>query len=604
MEVDPLLGKMVGDRFLVQAKLGEGGMGVVYKAEQCSIGRTVALKVLHPHLSQDAGLHARFQNEAAASSRLTHTNTITIYDFGRTSEGSLYIAMEFIRGRSLDEEILKNGPLEWRRVVHIGVQICGSLQDAHNNNIVHRDLKPENIMLCERSGDSDFVKVLDFGIAKILGDDSGDQRKNLTKTGMVFGTPQYMSPEQIRGEKVDHRSDIYSVGCILYEALAGVLPFTSETPMGVLTKHLMDTPPSFASHALPAAVPPAIEAVAMSALAKNAADRPQSMKSLAQALVDAAVSAGMTRPMTIQTSAMSPQSGPGPATTAVVAPQERSMAAVAPLPKPGGPSGALIGIIVGAALVVLAGGGLGWYFALGPGAAKDSKTTGVTTSQVPPPVEPPVLFPGQPNQAQAPVASAAADGNTASLPSVPVDSAKPTTSKASGGGATKPQMLKDANCNYSGSPDAVSAAMSANIRRAEPKIKECIKANLAKTTIAFEVKKDSSQPENLKVTSSSEMDACLRPFVAANFGIAADDERTGTATFTLGREKDAVHLCTINVTTSAKPTRPVIQIKQEDKPSDDKKPEQKKDKEEQKAKDTDGGSRPGFKIVKPKITIN
>ncbi|HUT79141.1 MAG TPA: serine/threonine-protein kinase, partial [Polyangia bacterium] len=280
---DPLIGSFVGDRFLVRRKLGEGGMGVVYEAEQTAIDRMVALKVLHPHLT-DESLYARFRNEAAASSRLNHPNTITIYDFGRSANGSLYIAMEFVSGRSLDAEIVDHGALEWRRACRVGMQICGSLQDAHEHGIVHRDLKPDNVMLCERGGDRDVVKVLDFGIAKIMEDDGQDQRKALTKTGMVFGTPQYMSPEQIRGEKVDARSDIYSTGVILYHMLCGVLPFTSETPMGLLTKHLLDVPPPFSAVPAGSQIPPELEQVVMQTLAKDPAERPSSMKALAERL--------------------------------------------------------------------------------------------------------------------------------------------------------------------------------------------------------------------------------------------------------------------------------------------------------------------------------
>ncbi|MBN2802184.1 MAG: protein kinase [Deltaproteobacteria bacterium] len=282
-EKDPFIGSFVGERFLVQKKLGEGGMGVVYEAEQTAIGRKVALKVLHPHLN-DEELYARFRNEAAASSRLEHPNTITVYDFGRTDNDSLYIAMEFISGISLDDEIKKSGAIEWKRACKLGSEICGSLRNAHENGIIHRDMKPENVMLCERGDDKDFVKVLDFGIAKILDDDPSDQRKALTKTGMVFGTPQYMSPEQVRGEKIDARSDIYSVGIILYQMLTGNLPFTADTPMGLLTKHLLDVPPRFKTFKNSPSVPDELESLVLSALEKEPDKRPQTMKEFGHAL--------------------------------------------------------------------------------------------------------------------------------------------------------------------------------------------------------------------------------------------------------------------------------------------------------------------------------
>ncbi|MBN2715821.1 MAG: protein kinase, partial [Deltaproteobacteria bacterium] len=251
---DPFIGTFVGERFLVKRRLGEGGMGVVYEAEQTAMDRKVALKVLHPHLNDDE-LYVRFQREAAASSKLEHPNIITVYDFGRTENDSLYIAMEFIDGKSLDDEIKQNGAMAWDRACRIGTQICSALRNAHDKNIIHRDMKPENVMLCKRGDETDFVKVLDFGIAKMLEDGEKDQQKALTKTGMVFGTPQYMSPEQVRGEKLDARSDIYSVGIILYEMLTGTIPFKADTPMGLLTKHLIEMPPAFATANASVSVP-------------------------------------------------------------------------------------------------------------------------------------------------------------------------------------------------------------------------------------------------------------------------------------------------------------------------------------------------------------
>ncbi|MCK9462811.1 MAG: serine/threonine protein kinase, partial [Proteobacteria bacterium] len=291
---DPLIGALVDGRFLVERKLGEGGMGAVYEAEQTAFGRKVAIKVLHPHLT-DETTNARFRNEAAAASRLDHPNTITVFDFGETESGSLYIAMELIAGAGLDVEIRKHGALEWRRAARIARQICGSLANAHESGIVHRDLKPENVMLLERDTERDFVKVLDFGIAKIVEGDGTDQRQALTKTGMVLGTPQYMSPEQIRGEKVDARSDVYSAGVIVYQMLTGALPFSAETPMGLLTKHLLDAPPPFARSNPACRVPKELERLVMQALAKNASERPQTMHEVA-ARLDALLAATPTAP--------------------------------------------------------------------------------------------------------------------------------------------------------------------------------------------------------------------------------------------------------------------------------------------------------------------
>jgi serine/threonine-protein kinase len=326
---DPLIGAFVGERFLVRRKLGEGGMGVVYEAEQTAIGRKVALKVIHPYLT-DESLIARFRNEAAAASRLDHPNTITVFDFGRTETGALYIAMEFIEGVSLDDAMRRGGALEWRRAARVAAQICGSLANAHEHGIVHRDLKPENVMLLRRGGEQDIVKVLDFGIAKILEDDGTDQRLALTRTGMVLGTPQYMSPEQIRGEKVDARSDLYSAGVIVYQMLSGAPPFDSGNPLGLLTKHLMDPPPPFARPGPAAAVPPEFERLVMRMLAKSAAERPQTMGEVAERI------------------------------EALLAPTP--IAAAAPKRSKGG---MIAGIAAGALLLAGGGGVAAWYFAAG-----------------------------------------------------------------------------------------------------------------------------------------------------------------------------------------------------------------------------------------------
>ena len=365
-KTDPFIGTFVGERFLVKRQLGEGGMGVVYEAEQTAMDRKVALKVLHPHLNDDE-LYVRFQREAAASSKLEHPNIITVYDFGRTENASLYIAMEFIDGKSLDDEIKQNGPLEYKRACRIGSQICSALRNAHDKNIIHRDMKPENVMLCRRGDETDFVKVLDFGIAKMMDEGGTDQQKALTKTGMVFGTPQYMSPEQVRGEKLDWRSDIYSVGIIVYEMLTGSLPFTADTPMGLLTKHLVDTPPAFATVNPNVAVPPELEALVMAALSKDAAARPQSMREFGQALdgfmgiahsgktTVAAVSSQVSPVATQQQPTVSSGTVPMPAQSAptpIVRPRKSSPVA---------------GVVAGVAVLLLAGAGAGWYFLMGPG---------------------------------------------------------------------------------------------------------------------------------------------------------------------------------------------------------------------------------------------
>ncbi len=276
-EVDPLIGTLVGGRFLAMEKIGEGGMGKVYLAEQTSIQRQIALKVLAHSPSQAANLPERFRNEASLASRLNHPNTVIIYDFGITDDGSMFIAMELIQGRSLDAELKRHGAMMWQRVSNIAIQICSSLQNAHDNAIIHRDLKPENIMITQGGVDVDAIKVLDFGIAKILSKDAPGIKAGLTAPNEVFGTPEYMSPEQARGDDLDHHTDIYSVGIILYRMLTGVLPFEANTPIEMLAKHLAEAPRPFKEVSPALKIPPELELLVMSAMKKVPAERPESM---------------------------------------------------------------------------------------------------------------------------------------------------------------------------------------------------------------------------------------------------------------------------------------------------------------------------------------
>jgi eukaryotic-like serine/threonine-protein kinase len=279
-EAGSLVGALVGNRFIVEKKIGQGGMGVVYRGIQAGIQRPVALKVLHAHFARDATLLERFRNEAATASKLTHPNTVTIYDFGETADGAMYIAMEFVEGSDLASEVAA-GPLEWRRACRIAEQVCGSLEEAHGHGIVHRDLKPDNIMLGRRGTEGDIVKVLDFGIAKMK---AGQGQRQLTAAGEVFGTPEFMSPEQIRGDELGPGSDIYSLGVILFQMLAGELPFNAEQPMMTLVKHLTEPPPELAEIARDRSLPETLANVVMMCLAKRPESRPESMRELARIL--------------------------------------------------------------------------------------------------------------------------------------------------------------------------------------------------------------------------------------------------------------------------------------------------------------------------------
>lgn len=247
-EVDPvgetiagMEGREIAGRYRIKSKLGEGGMGAVYKAEQISLKRVVALKLLKPELVSSQPLLRRFNAEAEAVAKLNHPNTVGIYDFGQDRDGTLFIAMEFVEGQSLRGVLIKEGPFPPLRALHIAGQIAASLSDAHAVGIIHRDLKPDNIMLQERGRQRDTVRVLDFGIAK-LRDDSRMTQQSMTQAGDVLGTPQYMSPEQIRGEEIDGRADVYSLGAILYEMLTGRMVFEANSLVALLSKHLLDQP--------------------------------------------------------------------------------------------------------------------------------------------------------------------------------------------------------------------------------------------------------------------------------------------------------------------------------------------------------------------------
>ncbi|MDB4968741.1 MAG: hypothetical protein JWN44_4430 [Myxococcales bacterium] len=279
---DPYIGSTIAERYKVISKLGEGGMGVVYLAEHVFIEKRVALKVLSEDFARKADLVARFMQEAKAASRIGHENIVDITDFGETASGSVFFAMEFLDGMDLAGHIKTGGAMPFPRAKIIMNQICRALGAAHAKGIIHRDMKPENVYLITREGRADFAKVLDFGIAKMSALDEGSSR--LTRTGMIFGTPEYMSPEQARGDKPDHRVDIYAAGCILYEMLTGDVPFHAETFMGVLTKHMFENPEPPSQRNPAAHIPPDVEAVCLKALAKDRDQRYQTMKEVAVAL--------------------------------------------------------------------------------------------------------------------------------------------------------------------------------------------------------------------------------------------------------------------------------------------------------------------------------
>ncbi|MGD8316568.1 MAG: protein kinase, partial [Myxococcales bacterium] len=276
---DPLVGRVVGGSYLLQEVVGVGGMGRVYKAEQSTLGRTVAVKVIHPHLLGDEQTVARFYQEARASSRLNHPNSVSIIDFGRTDDGVLYLAMEFLSGKDLALVMHEEGPLPIERICNILIHTLDALGEAHELGIVHRDLKPENIILRPLRSGEDLVKVVDFGLATIVGKES-----SITKPGLVCGTPDYMSPEQGRGDGVDGRGDLYALGVVLFELLVGRLPYIDDTPTRVVLRHLNDPIPDPRKASPDRDIPDRLAEATMRALAKDRRERFQVAREMQEAL--------------------------------------------------------------------------------------------------------------------------------------------------------------------------------------------------------------------------------------------------------------------------------------------------------------------------------
>jgi serine/threonine protein kinase len=281
---ESLVGTTIAAKYFVHQLLGRGGMGDVYKATLLGADRVVALKLLSNAARADPTLLRRFEREAAAASRLRHPNTIELVDFGTAEDGLPYLATEFVPGRTLAQVIVAEAPLPAARTVHLLAQVLAALADAHARGVIHRDLKPANVMVDPLRDPAGFVKVLDFGIATLADPSSGGDDR-LTGRDVVFGTPAYMSPEQIRGEPLDARSDLYSAGVMLFEMLSGVTPFEAPTSMAVAAKHLTDPAPRLADRRPGLELPPALEALLSRALQKDPAHRPGSAEEMRAELV-------------------------------------------------------------------------------------------------------------------------------------------------------------------------------------------------------------------------------------------------------------------------------------------------------------------------------
>jgi serine/threonine-protein kinase len=414
VKAEELLGQVLDGRYRVDAVLGAGGMGMVFKGMQTSMGRPIALKTLHPQLAMAPTFFERFRREAEIASRLKHPNIITIYDFGRTADGLCYFVMEYLEGESLRQRVKRQGAMTLREAVAVLEQVALGLGHAHQAKVIHRDIKPHNIMISEVDG-SEYVKVLDFGLVKAIEE---EEEEHLTSTGQVLGTPQYMPPEQAGGEVVDQRSDLYSLTGVLYYCLTGHSPFGANTVRKALTASLTGKVPPIATYRVGAPVPPALDEFVARGLMPEKDDRFQtadefianlqaSVKGLTDAQLDAAPefvadaskdpgsgsssasrkssSASRSRPPSKAVSAVSralPKSSSSRIEVAEQTPP--SMPSKAPPPKQGS---SLVVIVAGvAAAVVLVGVGVAWKMTRGD----DKPAVVVVTSGPPVPVKPPV----------------------------------------------------------------------------------------------------------------------------------------------------------------------------------------------------------------------
>ncbi|PRP97367.1 serine/threonine protein kinase [Enhygromyxa salina] len=349
-----LTGTVLAGRYRVLRPIGAGGMGTVYLGEHTTIGKKFAIKVLDREVAQRPDLRERFLREARSTSLISHPNVIEISDFGDTPDGSVFFVMEYLEGEDLRVLLKREKRIEWARVRHLIVQVCRALGSAHAAGVIHRDMKPDNCFRVTRGGDPDFIKVLDFGIAKAQNDELG-----LTKTGMIFGTARYMAPEQAMGNSGHPSVDIYAVGIIMYELLCGRAPFRGKNFGEVLTKHMYNAPKPPRARAPDAGIPPEAEAIVLKALQKDPALRFHSMAELIGAIEAVGTGAaavgvvdeGLAAPD--QSAAMSYQ---GQSVARPIASASASMTAPPVTVAAAPPSGSSRGLWLGLGGLLLAGG--------------------------------------------------------------------------------------------------------------------------------------------------------------------------------------------------------------------------------------------------------
>lgn len=403
---DPLVGTMLKDRYRILSVAGKGGMGMVYEARHEAIDRRVAIKMMLPEYASDEKSYDRFRREAKLASQISHPNIVAIHDFDKTDDDMPYLVMDYIEGESLADVLKREGQLPVNRFIHVFTQVCDALETAHRKGIIHRDLKPGNIMLINTGGEIDFVKILDFGVAKIA-HGAGEESQKLTQTGEVFGSPIYMSPEQCRGEDLSPRSDIYGLGIVMYETLTGKLPLAGKNVVETITKHLHSMPPPFAEARTDLYIPERVEAAVFAALQKDPNMRQASMAEVKEMLLRA-------------------QPNPNLSTSA------SQMRSLQPPPPPAADSKRIILIAIAVIAMAVIGAGI-------VGSNKTSQPGG-------PGVSPPVVAP----KTSRPATPAATTNN----PSQPEAAVEPAREQ----GTTPAHVTKKSSGNPSHKPRHVSAA--------------------------------------------------------------------------------------------------------------------------------------------------
>jgi eukaryotic-like serine/threonine-protein kinase len=381
-----LVGSILADRYHVIRRIGEGGMGQVYLAEHVKMKRKSAVKVLHQGMVHDPDAISRFNREASNASQIQHPNVAAIYDFGETPEGLIYLAMEFVDGEPLTKIIERHGALTATRAADIGEQVASALEAAHDMGIIHRDLKPDNIMITRGRAGEDVAKVVDFGIAKAM---EGDDQK-VTKTGLAIGTPEYMSPEQLGGDQLDSRTDIYSLGLVTFNMLTGQLPFPSVVSREALIMRLTEKPRTLAEIRNDVQWPPELQTVMDKALANHPADRYQHVSQFGRELVTAVATmpeSAFTSTGTLELSpiAAAAKTEARPLGGGGAARRDRSIDEL-PVPvledeRSGSPVALIFGVLV---LLILGGGGGWWYWNSHQVAPSVASATAPAATPVPP----------------------------------------------------------------------------------------------------------------------------------------------------------------------------------------------------------------------------